>query len=396
MSEVKEKPSFLEMSDEELMAYDPSALEELDQKDETDELDQEDPVENVEQDADEDEADQASDEEGDDETEQDADENSSDDEDQDDVSDADAPEQDSRDTEEAERKPADDKVEPEVEAVDYKAEYERLTAPFKANGREISVKNVDDAIALMQMGANYNKKMAALKPNLKLLKMLENNNLLTEEKISFLIDLEKKNPDAINKLMKDSGLDPMDLDTEKASAYRPKTYTVDDREIELDTVLDELQGSPAYNRTLDIVSNKWDGASKQTIAGSPQILKVLNEHVERGIYDLIIKEVESERVFGRLNGLSDIEAYRQVGDAIQARGGFDHLGTGRAPQGQQAPIAGKVVTPKPKHVDDERLKEKRRAASSTKPVAPKSTPKDFNPLALSDDEFSKIGIDKFL
>ena len=89
--------------------------------------------------------------------------------------------------------------------VDYKAEYDRLVAPFKANGREITVKSVDDAIALMQMGANYNKKMSALKPNLKLMKLLENNGLLDETKIGFLIDLEKKNPDAINKLIKDSG-----------------------------------------------------------------------------------------------------------------------------------------------------------------------------------------------
>ena len=387
------KPSFLEMSDEELMNYDPSALEELDKEEETtDPVDQEDEeqkdTDDAEDSTDEDEADKASDEEG--EADADTDEKESDDDEQD--AEEVAPEQKLKDEGVKEEKPDT----PEAGAVDYKAEYERLIAPFKANGRDISVKNVDDAIALMQMGANYNKKMAALKPNLKLLKMLENNNLLTEDKISFLIDLEKKNPDAINKLMKDSGLDPMDLDAEKASAYRPKTYTVDDREIELDTVLDELQGSPAYNRTLDIVSNKWDGASKQTIAGSPQILKVLNDHVDRGIYDLIIKEVESERVFGRLNGLSDIEAYRQVGDSIQARGGFDHLGTGRSPQGQQTPVAGKVVTPKPKQADDERLKEKRRAASSTKPVAPKSLPKDFNPLALSDDEFSKIGIDKFL
>lgn len=277
-------------------------------------------------------------------------------------------------------------------SVDFEAEYKRLLAPFKANGREIAVKSVDDAIALMQMGANYNKKMAALKPNLKLMKLLENNGLLNEEKLSFLIDLEKKNPDAINKLVKDSGLDPLELDAEKASEYKQTTYTVDDREIELDTVLDEIQGTPSYNRTLDIVSNKWDVASKQVFVDSPQLLKVINDHVQNGVYDIISKEVESERVFGRLNGLSDIEAYRQVGDAIQARGGFNHLGR----QGQSDPQKPVVVAPKPKKVDEDKLKDKRRAASSTKPAAPTVTPKDFNPLAMSDEEFSKQVNNKFL
>ena len=276
-------------------------------------------------------------------------------------------------------------------AVDFEAEYKRLLTPFKANGRDIAVNSVDDAISLMQMGANYNKKMAGLKPNLKLMKLLENNGLLSEEKISFLIELDKKSPEAVNKLVKDSGLNPMDFDADKAGEYKPKIHTVDEREMELDSVLDDLQGTATYNRTLAIVSKEWDGASKQVIAGSPQLLKVINSHVESGIYDLISKEVESERVFGRLNGLSDIEAYRQIGDAIQARGGFNHLGSSQG-KSTAAPV---VVQPKPKKVEDDKLNDKRRAASSSKPAAPSTVDKDFNPLALSDAEFSKLSADKF-
>lgn len=276
--------------------------------------------------------------------------------------------------------------------LDYEAEYKRLLAPFKANGREISVKSVDDAIVLMQMGANYNKKMAALKPNLKLMKLLENNGLLSEEKISFLIDVEKKNPDAINKLVQESGLNPMDFDADKVSEYKPKIHSVDDREIDLDTVLDEIQDTPTYNQTLEIVSKKWDGASKQAVANSPQLLKVINDHVANGIYSMITEEVERERVFGRLNGLSDIEAYRQVGDAIQARGGFNDV-VNTAAKTNRAPV---VVQPKPKVVDESKLNEKRRAASSTKPA--NTTPaanQDFNPLSLSDEEFTKIAANRF-
>ena len=279
----------------------------------------------------------------------------------------------------------DDKVDDKAASLDFEAEYNRLLAPFKANGREIQVKSVDDAIALMQMGANYNKKMAGLKPNLKLLKLLENNGLLSEEKLSYLIDLDKKDPAAINKLVKDSGLDPHEFDAEKAGTYRPTIQKVDDREVELDSVLDDIAQTPSYNRTLAIVSKEWDGPSKQIIADTPQLLKVINDHVDRGIYDLISAEVESERAVGRLAGLSDIEAYRQIGDSMNARGGFNHLGSS-----QGKPAAGEVVTPKPKKVDDDKLKDKRRAAAPTKPAAPTSIAKDFNPLALSDAEFAKL------
>lgn len=293
--------------------------------------------------------------------------------------------------------PADKPAEQEVEGVkiDFEAEYKRLLAPFKANGRDIKVNSVDEAVTLMQMGANYNKKMAALKPNLKLMKLLENNGFLNEEKIGFLIDLGRKDPAAINKLVKDSGIDPMDLDAEKASAYKQTAYTVDDREIELDTVLDDIQSTPAYNRTLEVVSTKWDAASKQVIAGTPQLLKVINDHISNGIYDVISKEVESERMFGRLNGLSDIEAYRRIGDALHAKGAFNSLLQGSSPQPQKLASQPVVVAPKPK-VEDDKLKDKRRAASSTKPAATGSAKMDFDPLSLSDEEFSKLVNKQFL
>ena len=383
------QPSYLEMSDEEIMnSSSPAELPGAPAEETVNEAEDE-PADTPAAEAEDTEATDADDEDAGTAAEEEADK--ADEESETPDTEAKAPE--------SEKKPEDKADESEKKsdepAVDFEAEYKRLLTPFKANGRDIAVKSVDDAIALMQMGANYNKKMAALKPNLKLMKMLENNGLLSEDKIGFLIDLEKKNPAAINKLVKDSGIDPMDFDAEKASGYKQTAYTVDDREIELDTVLDEIQGTPSYNRTLEIVSTKWDAASKQVIAGSPQLLKVINGHVESGVYDLISKELESERLFGRLNGLSDIEAYRQIGDALHAKGAFNSLAQGSSQNQQKPATPPVVVTPKPK-VEDDKLKDKRRAASSTKPAAPTSAPKDFNPLALSDEEFTKLVNKQFL
>ena len=269
--------------------------------------------------------------------------------------------------------------------IDYKAEYERLTQPFKANGKEIKVSSVEDAVELMQMGANYSKKMAALKPHLKLIKMLDKHGLMDESKLSYLIDLNGKNPEAIAKLVKDSGLDPMEMDENKADDYKPTSYKVDDREIELDNVLESIKDSSTYQRTISVVSNDWDKASKEVIANTPQILSVLNAHMESGIYDIIQGELENERTFGRLQGLSDIEAYRYVGDRIQANGGFSHLAKGQQNQPKQ-----NAVSAKPMQVQDDRLKDKKRAAAPSKPAVTTQVAKDFNPLALSDEEFAKF------
>ncbi|MDT1904204.1 hypothetical protein FPK34_26495, partial [Acinetobacter baumannii] len=76
----------------------------------------------------------------------------------------------------------------------------------------------DDIVSLMQRGAGFAKKMATLKPSMRVLRTLENHGI-TEQDLGFLIDLHKKNPDAINKLIKDSGVDVYSLDAEKATSY---------------------------------------------------------------------------------------------------------------------------------------------------------------------------------
>ena len=272
--------------------------------------------------------------------------------------------------------------------------YKKLTAPFKANGKEMKIDNADDAIRLMQMGASYNKKMSALKPSLKVLKLLEQNNLLDEGKLGFLIDLDKKNPEAITKLLKDSKLEPLDLDIRKDSTYTPTVRPVDDREMELDSVLEELKDSPSYTRTLDVVTKKWDAKSMQEVSHAPQLLKVINDHIASGVYDLISTEVEKQRMLGTLSGIADIEAYKKVGDSMDAQGKFAHLFP-KAKEDVKAPVLADVIPPK-KVADSAALNEKRRAAGGSKGAAPDAGKPEFNPLALSDEEFSKQTNAKFL
>ena len=269
--------------------------------------------------------------------------------------------------------------------VDYKAQYEALFAPLKANGKTMQVKSIDDARKLMQMGANYPLKMAAIKPKFKQLKLLEKNGIETDEDLAYLIDLKNKNPEAIKKLMKDSGLDPLSIDLEKDTEYKPNSYTVDDKEVELDAILDEIKGTDAYDTTIDAVGNKWDDSSRKVILDNPGILRVINDQVSSGIFEQITNAVNYEKSLGRLSGLSDLEAYKQVGDAIQAKGGFASQEPAKQPV-----IKAMSTPPVNKPSDDPKLKDRKRAASGVKNSAgPKSKKADFNPLAMSDEEFEK-------
>jgi len=290
------------------------------------------------------------------------------------------------DTKKEEKVPEDDKEVPET-VIDYKAEYDKVMAPFKANGTQMQMKSAEDAVTLMQMGANYHKKMAGLKPSLKLLKVLEKNDLLDVDQLSYLIDLKNKNPEAITKLVKDSGLDPLDINVKDDSAYTPTTQVVNDTEIELDTVLDNIKQSPTYAQTLNVITKDWDDASRTVIASKPQIISIINDHVADGTFDKVMGVVTYERSLGKLQGVSDFDAYRKVGDALHAAGKL-----GAPPKAVVIePTQTIVKEPTPEEI---KRKERKKAASPTKTVG---TPvkESYNPLTMSDEDFEKFDPKKF-
>ena len=255
-----------------------------------------------------------------------------------------------------------------------------LFQPFKANGREISVTSVDEARKLMQMGANYNKKMANLKPHLKNVRVLEENKIDADE-LNLLIDVKNGSKEAVAKLLANLNIDPMDLDDVNEN-FRPKDHSLSDNKFELMEVSENLQSSPTYSKTVSVIENDLDEVSQKFFLDNPKEIELLNEHIASGQYDQVMDIVESQRLLGKLNTTSDIEAYVEVSQALQAQ---------KARGQSEKPSANPVVSKD----DDQRKarKAKKKAASSPKrKKSPKSGDSDLggtDPLALSDDEFNK-------
>lgn len=263
--------------------------------------------------------------------------------------------------------------------VDYAAFYQHLTKPFKANGHEMQVTNPEDMIALMQMGANYHKKMEALKPALKVGRLLEANNLLDESQLGFLIDLHNKKPEAIAKLVKDSGIDLYEFNADdKANEYVPTPHQVP-MNLDLQEVLEDLKAnSNTFNQTINIVGNEWDEPSQGILAQHPELIRIIDQHIQSGVYEQITKLVKNERTFGRLRGVSDLDAYRMAEQYLV--------------QQQQAP----VITPpptqqqKPQTISEDEAARRKAAAPPKK--NPSTQPQSFNPFAMSDEEIMRIGV----
>ncbi len=290
-----------------------------------------------------------------------------------------------------EQQPAEQvKQEDNTGKVDYQKAYEAIMAPFKANGKTMQVQTPEEAVALMQMGANYTRKMQELQPQRKTLLLLENNGLLDEGKLSYLIDLSKGNPEAIKKLIKESNFDVLNVDLDKESTYQGGNHTVTDEEVNFRTVLDELNSNPVGKETLSVISSTWDQASKEVLWNNPEVMVTINSQRENGIYNRITTEIERRRTFGQIQpGIPFLQAYRAVGDDLQKSGAFNDLAQqsqapAQAPAPAVAPVAVKASLPKPTNVDP------RVAAAAVHHTTAVKADNPVNPLAMSDEDFLKM------
>ena len=270
----------------------------------------------------------------------------------------------------------------ETTEFNYESAYKKVSEPFKANGVEMQVTDPDDIVRLMQMGANYQKKMSQLKPHLKIVKMLEKNELLNESKLHNLIDLSKKDPKAIAKLIEESDVDPLDINKDVPTDYTPNDYTVTDKEYNLDAVLDEIKDTETFTRTINTLTKEWDQDSRIVISNYPEIISVINDHMSSGVFDRVNARLQQEKTLGKLSGVSDIDAYKRISEQMYKEG---LLGVNKNQQQSQSSKPSEVSS---NEANADRNK-KRKAVAPVKQTASKKAPKEEDFLGLSDDEFMK-------
>lgn len=284
-----------------------------------------------------------------------------------------------------------------ITADDHKAFYDSLlSAPIKANGKEIQLQSPAEAVKLVQMGLNYTKKMQAMQPALRVVKMLENNGLMDESKLSHLIDLSKGDSGAIQKLLADTKFDPMSADAEQATNYVPADHRVTALEMSFESVLEEVQQTPTGLELISEVHGQWDADSKRALFEKPEILTKLAEQKTLGLYAQINGEVDRLRALGQITpDIPFLQAYHAVGDMLHQQGRLVGNQEVITPPVAVAPPAVPVET----RVAAPTSTVKNTAqAQATAPVrtAPASTkPASLDYLSMDDAEFAKQTTGRF-
>ena len=199
-----------------------------------------------------------------------------------------------------------------------------LNKPIKANGKNVQLKSVEDAIKLIQMGLGYNKRVKELKDKTKIADLLEQNGITSDQDVNFLLDLHNKDKSAISKLMKDADIDPLDIDPDEEGEYEAKDYKLESKDYDeeaLNSAIDKVRETDTGEEAIDLLANQWDSKSHDFALQNPEVIVDINQHMELGIYKAIVSAVEYKRSLGEIGSeLSDIEAYMMIGLELEKDG----------------------------------------------------------------------------
>ena len=262
--------------------------------------------------------------------------------------------------------------------------FEKMSAPFKADGKDVQIRTPEEGIRLMQMGVNYSKRMEQMKPLRAMDAMLTAHGLNTPEQLNELIDLSKGSKEAIQKHLKKHNIDPLDLDPSKAGEYVTPNYQSDPKDVAFQYAIDTTLQAPGGKELLGDVNKDWDEESKEALREDPSIFGKLLEQKDNGVYSQIQTELLHQRTMGYLADVPFLQAYYQVGNAMQKAGVFDkkevQKKTGMAPIGSGSRKVASKSQPNPNLS----------SAKITQIAAKNAVPTEPDYLSMSDEDFMNL------
>ena len=195
-----------------------------------------------------------------------------------------------------------------------------FTTGIQAGGKTVRIANPDELKRIVQQGIGVTKRMQELKPKLQMIAALEAQGI-TSSDINYLIDLHKRTPQAVSKLVQDSKYDV--YSAPDASTYTPSDYSISDAQYALQEVLDACQHRSGYSATLEAVQ-RLDADSRAVLGQRPQEFAELVGDMETvvdgsSVFNDIMGIVETEKLKGNFAGVSKLDAYAQVADTLKEK-----------------------------------------------------------------------------
>jgi hypothetical protein len=263
----------------------------------------------------------------------------------------------------------------------------------RANGMDFdfSQDEVNDMFPKMFSKAqDYTKKMQAIKPYRGRIDAMEEAGI-TDADFSLMMDTLKGDKAALDEVLKRTGVDALDLGSDEAGVYQPKSYGRDDKQIAIDDIVGIIEQDPEYEITRRVIANQWDNSSKNMLVEDPNLINLLHVDVKSGMYDKVAPLAEKRKMSDIISGRpqkSDLDYYREVGGEYHAMQRQNMIAEEQArlkeanTRAEEAKLA-QVKAETAKRNATKASAEKRKAAAPTR-QATKKTVTDY----LDDDEES--------
>jgi len=184
---------------------------------------------------------------------------------------------------------------------------------FKANGKDFeftSQELIEQFPKVFGQAMDYTKKMQTIKPWRKTIDALDAAKL-SHEDVSLMIDVFKGDKSAISEVIKRTGVDTLDLDTDENDPYVAKNYGRDDQTLAIQDVVDSISSDPEYVTTNAILSKDWDDSSWGVVSQNPEMIRLLHQDVKSGMYQQLQPLAEKVKVFSA-GAKSDLDCYKEA------------------------------------------------------------------------------------
>ena len=221
--------------------------------------------------------------------------------------------------------------------------------------------------------------------------ILREHDMLDPVKLAYAVDLANHKPEAIARLIKESGVDTFELGDDVADSYQATPANIEGKakEVSVREIVEQYKDDENFNSVFN-EARQWDDASQVTLVNNPEVLHLLAAHANNGVYKQVMAKVIQERA---ITGTTEpiLQHYNRVGQAMFAA--ENDGGNAQATQKQPVAKTERVVI-KRKQVDEAA---RRKALAPTASTKTKTKSLKINSAAdiynMSEDEFKNLDPD---
>lgn len=190
---------------------------------------------------------------------------------------------------------------------------------YSANGKEYEF--TEDEIKQMfprvfGQAMDYTKKLQTIQPWRRTIDAIEQAKL-NHQDVSLMIDVMKGDKNAIAEVLKRTGVDTLDIDTEE-SKYIARDYGRSSGELAIADVIESIKDDPEYVTTHRVITSEWDEPSWAVLSKDPNKIRQLHIDVKTGVYARLQPEAEKLKLYDGGRG-TDLDYYMAAAKEFYTR-----------------------------------------------------------------------------